>query len=168
MEHAISLLIVALTALAVYAIIKSGPRARAKPPVFPASPYQPQMPAGEAALHWSDGGRYLVEVVNESKYQPTLKELAGAHGDQAAAAPYLATLVPDDANPYESAAVIVFLGGRMVGQLAPKAALLFRQRLASKEIEGKATTCDAMVRGGGVWQNSHLAYVAVLDLEPFE
>ena len=170
MEYALPLLILVVTALAVYAIIKTNPaRGKAAPLAHGApAPYLPQLPAAAPALHWSDGGRFLVEVVNESKYQTVLKELAGAHGDQPAAAPYLATLVPDDGNPYESAAVIVFLGGRMVGQLAPKEAQRFRQRLNFKEAAGQPTTCDAQVRGGGLWQGKRLAYVAVLDLEPLE
>jgi hypothetical protein len=137
-------------------------------PARPASPYEPKLPAAEAALHWADDGHFLVEVVNESRYQATLKELAGAHGDQPAAAHYLATLAPDDDNPYESAAVAVFLNGRMTGYLAPKAAALFRQRLAQKGIAGQPTSCDAMVRGGGKWNNSRLAYVVVLDIERLE
>ena len=44
-----------------------------------------------------------------------------------------ATLVPDDVNPYESAAVAVFLAGRMVGYLSPKAAVTFREHLKRKE-----------------------------------
>ena len=68
-------------------------------------------------------------MVNESRYQHALKELAGDHGDQAAKVPYLATLVPDDANPYESAAVAVFLNGRMAGYLSSKASLAFRANL---------------------------------------
>lgn len=168
MQFAISLLIIALTALAVYAIIKTNPAKPMALPPRPASPYEPKLPEGAAALHWSDGGRYLVEVVNESRYQATLKELAGEHGDQAARASYVATLLPDDVNPYESAAVAVFLDGRMSGYLTPKAAVLFRQRLAQKEIAGQLTTCDAQVRGGGVWQNGRLSYVVVLDMETLE
>lgn len=168
MEIALSLLIIAVTAFAVRAIIKTNPAKPMVLPARPATPYEPALPAGPAALHWSDDGRYLVEVVTESRYQATLKELAGEHGTQAAATPYLATLVPDDVNPYESAAVAVFLAGRMTGYLTPKAAVAFRAHLKRKEVEGQITTCDAQVRGGGAWQNGRLAYVVVLDMEPLE
>lgn len=168
MEIALTLLIIAAAALAVRAIIKTNPAQPMVLPPMPATPYEPKLPAGPAALHWSDDGRYLVEVMTESRYQPALQELAGEHGEQAAAAPYLATLVPDDVNPYESAAVAVFLAGRMVGYLSPKAAVAFREQLKRKEVEGQITTCDAQVRGGGKWQNGRLAYVVVLDMEPLE
>lgn len=168
MQTVISLLIIALTALAVYAIIKTNPAKPGALPPRPAGGYQPTPPQSAPALHWSDQGRFLVEVVNESRYQATLKELAGAHGERGASAPHLATLVPDDKNPYENTAVTVFLAGRMVGYLAPKAAVSFRQRLAFKEVAGQPTTCDAQVRGGGQWESGRLAYVAVLDIEPLE
>lgn len=168
MQLLLSLLIVAVTALVVYAIIKSNPAKPMQIPARPSSPYEPKAPEAAPALHWSDDARFLVEVVNESRYQATLKELAGAHGEQAAKAPYLATLAPDDANPYESAAVAVFLNGRMAGYLSQKASIAFRANLKRKEIEGRPTTCDAQVRGGGVWDNKRLSYVVVLDLEPLE
>lgn len=168
MEYALPLLIVAVTALLVYAIIKTNPAKPAALPPRTAGPYVPQLPATPPALHWSDKGRFLVEVVNESRYQATLKELAGEHGEQAAAVPFVATLVPDDQNAYENTAVAVFLEGRMAGYLATKEALHFRQRLKFKEVEGQPTTCDAQVRGGGMWQGRHLAYVVVLDIEPLD
>lgn len=168
MQFAISLLIIVATALVVYAIIKTNPAKPMVLPPRPATPYEPKLPDTPAALHWSDDGRFLVEVVNESRYQNTLKELAGDHGDQPARAAYLATLVPDDANPYESAAVAVFLAGRMAGYLSPKASLAFRSNLKREEIPEQITTCDAQVRGGGAWKNGHLSYVVVLDMETLE
>jgi len=168
MEIALTLLIIAAAAFAIRTIIKTNPAQPMALPPMPTKPYEPALPDGPSALHWSDDGRYLVEVVTESRYLPALKELAGEHGDQAAAVSYLATLVPDDANPYESAAVAVFLSGRMVGYLSPKASVTFRAHLKRKEVEGQITTCDAQVRGGGKWQNSRLAYVVVLDMEPLE
>ncbi|SEO39071.1 hypothetical protein SAMN05428959_107157 [Duganella sp. CF517] len=171
MQFAISLLIIVATALVVYAIIKTNPAKPMVLPPRPATPYEPTLPETPdtpAALHWSDDGRFLVEVVNESRYQNTLKELAGDHGDQPARVPYLATLVPDDANPYESAAVAVFLDGRMAGYLSRKASLAFRANLKREEVADRITTCDAQVRGGGVWKNSRLAYVVVLDMETLE
>jgi hypothetical protein len=168
MQFAISLLIIVATALVVYAIIKTNPAKPMALPPMPATPYEPKLPDAAPALHWSDEGRFLVEVVNESRYQGTLKELAGDHGDQPAKAPYLATLVPDDANPYESAAVAVFLNGRMVGYLSQKASLAFRANLRREEVADRVTTCDAQVRGGGVWKDGRLSYVVVLDMETLE
>jgi hypothetical protein len=168
MELVISLLIIVVTGLVVYAIIKTNPAKPMPLPARPATPYEPRLPAEAPARHLSDGGRFLVEVLNESRYQATLRELAGGHGDQAAAAPYLATLVPDEVNPYESAAVAVFLDGRMTGYLSQKAALKFRANLRRDEIEGRVTSCDAQVRGGGLWEGKRLSYVVALDMETLE
>ncbi len=167
MQFAISILIIAVTALVVYAIARGGPR-RAAPVLPAAKPYQPVPPAEAPACHWSDAGRFQVEVVIESKFQPVLKELAGEHGESPAMTRYQATLVPDDDNPYEYKAVTVFIAGRLVGQLSPKAALKFRSLLALKEIADKPTTCNAMIRGGHYWQGKQLSYFVLLEIEPLE
>ena len=168
MEFVLTLLIVAVTGLVVYKIIKSNPAKPMQLPPRSTTPYEPKPPPGAATRHLSDGGRFLVEVVNESRYQATLKQLAGAHGDRTAAAPYLATLVLDDLNPYEGAAVAVFLDGRMTGYLSQKASIKFRENLKRDEIEGQLTTCDAQVRGGGLWEGKRLAYIVALDMETLE
>ena len=62
----------ALTALAVYAIIRSNPARRA-PPMAPLPPYAPQAPATAPARHWSDAGRFQVELQIESQFQPVLR-----------------------------------------------------------------------------------------------
>jgi hypothetical protein len=168
MQLLISLLIIVAMAAVVYAIIKTNP-VKAKPLPLPSGvPYEPKLPDAAPALHWSDGGRFMVEVMNESRYQPTLQTLAGPHGDNAAAAQYVATLMPDDANAYENEAVAVFIEGRMVGYLSPKASLKFRELLRKKEASGQLSTCDAQVRGGTLWQGKRLQYMVVLDVEPLE
>jgi hypothetical protein len=168
MTSIISLLIILATGLVVYAIIKSNP-VKAKPLPLPSGvPYEPTLPDSAPALHWSDGGRFMVELMNESRYQPTLQALAGAHGDSAAAAPYVATLMPDDRNAYENEAVAVFIEGRMVGYLSQKASIKFRELLRKKEAVGQLSTVDAQVRGGALWQGKRLQYIVVLDVEPLE
>jgi hypothetical protein len=168
MQIVLTLLIIAVTGLVIYTIIKTNPAKPMRLPPLPATPYEPRLPQGAPSRHLSDGGRFLVEVVNESRYQGALRELAGAHGDQAAAAPYRATLMLDDLNPYEGAAVAVFLDGRMTGYLSQKASLKFRENLKRDEIDGPLTTCDAQVRGGGLWDGKRLAYIVALDMETLE
>jgi hypothetical protein len=161
MQFALSLLIIAVTALVVYAIIKTNP-AKPMPLPPPGKPREARLPDTAPVLHWSDQGRYQVEVVNESKYAPVLAALAALRTD------YVATLVPDDGDPYDSQAVTVFLDGRMAGYLSRKAALRLRELLRAKEISGMPTTCDAQIRGGGSWEGKRLAYVVALDIEPLE
>jgi hypothetical protein len=133
MTFAISLLIILATAAVVYAIIKTNPNQPKPLPLRAGVPYEPVLPDAAPALHWNDGGRFMVEVMTESRYQPTLKALAGEHGEQAAAAQYVATLMPDDHNAYENEAVAVFIDGRMVGYLSQKASIKFRELLRKKE-----------------------------------
>jgi len=168
MQLFISLLIIVATAAVVYAIIKTNPNKPKALPLPSGVPYEPALPDSAPVLHWSDGGRFMVEVMNESRYQPTLRALAGEHGDNAAAAPYVATLMPDDRNAYENEAVAVFIEGRMVGYLSQKASLKFRELLRKKEASGQLSTVDAQVRGGTLWQGKRLSYVVVLDVEPLE
>ena len=56
----------------------------------------------------------------------------------------------------------------MAGYLSPKASLAFRANLKREEVADRITTCDAQVRGGGVWKNGRLSYVVVLDMETLE
>lgn len=168
MTFAISLLIILATAAVVYAIIKTNPNQPKPLPLPSGVPYEPKLPDAAPALHWSDGGRFMVEVMTESRYQPTLKALAGEHGERAAATQYVATLMPDDQNAYENEAVAVFVDGRMVGYLSQKASIKFRELLRKKEAAGQLSTTDAQVRGGALWEGKRLQYVVVLDVEPLE
>ncbi|GGB94840.1 hypothetical protein [Pseudoduganella buxea] len=164
MAEALNLAIIVVALLALYYLLKGRPKA----PPLPARPgggsYTP-VPEGEPVRHWSDDGRFDVEVLGESRYRDTVLQLAGDHGDGPADARHQAILLPDDANPYEDKAVAVFVSGLMVGYLAPKDALVFRQLLAREDIAGQLTSCDAAIRGGGLWQGKRLAYSIWLDLD---
>lgn len=132
------------------------------------APYVLAAPDAAPACHWGDGGRYGVEVVVESAFQGAIRELAGAHGDSAAAVKTVAVLLPDDLNPYDGKAVAVFVEGRMVGYLALEDALDMRGKLGRKGLPGAPSSCDAMLRGGGLWQGKRLAYNVVLDIPPVD
>lgn len=167
MATVLNLVIIALALVALYFLLKGGPpKAMPLPLEKPAGGSYTPLPSGEPVHHWSDEGRFQMEVLGESRYFETIKELAGEHGEANADARHPAQLMPDDANPYEDKAVAVFLSGEMVGYLAPKDALAFRQRLERKEIAGQLTSCDAVVRGGGMWEGKHLAYTVLLDIQP--
>ena len=165
MAEALNLAIIVVALLALIFLLKGRPKAQPLPERPSAGSYTP-VPAGEPVLHWADGGgRFAVEVLGESRYRDTIRHLAGEHGDAKADARHKALLLPDDANPYEDKAVAVFVDGRMVGYLAPKDALALRQRLARQEIPAALTSCDAAVRGGGLWEGKRLAYAVWLDLD---
>jgi hypothetical protein len=163
MAQALNIAIIVVALLALYYLLKGRPKA-APPQGQPAGGSYTPVPEGEPARHWSDGGRFELEIVGESRYRDAIRALAGEHGDARADARHPAMLLVDDDNPYEDKAVAVFLSGRMVGYLAPKDALAFRHMLARHEIDGKLTSTDGAVRGGSMWEGKRLAYSVWLDV----
>lgn len=168
MGDIIYLIIMGICLVAIYFLLKTGPRGTALPtaPKADTAPYTPALPQTAPAKHWSDEGRFQTEVVAESRYQATIRQLAGEHGEQSAHARHTAILVPDDMNAYEATAVAIFVSGQMVGYLAPKEAAAFRRLLAQQELSGQPTSCDALIRGGGRWEGKRLSYSVSLDVEP--
>jgi hypothetical protein len=134
----------------------------------PAVKYAPVFPTEEPALHWQDGGRYQMEVVAESVYAGTVKRLAGPHGDARANTQLRALLLPDDDYPFDDKAVAVFIEGELVGYLSRDDARRFRRKLDRKDLNGKVTSTDAAIRGGGVWNGKRLSYEVWLDIDPFD
>ena len=130
--------------------------------------YVPAIPAGEPTHHWSDNGRYASEVENDSIYQPAIARLAGKHGPGNADEKCLALLVCDDANPFQDKAMAVFIDSQLVGYLAHSDALRLRRTLGRQDLVGQLTSCDAVIRGGGLWNGKRLSYAVWLDLQPFD
>jgi hypothetical protein len=167
MALALNLIIIVLALVTLVFLLKGGPKApQWQPKGKPAGGSYTPLPEGEPAHHWSDEGRFQLEVVGESRYQAAIRELAGDHGDAPANARHPALLLPDDHNPYEDKAVAVFLAGQMVGYLAPKDALAFRERLARMDLAGKLTSAEGVVRGGGLFEGKRLSYSVSLDIAP--
>jgi hypothetical protein len=167
MALALNLIIIVLALVCLVLLLKNKPKTPEwQPKGKPAGGSYTPLPEGEPAHRWTDGGRFQLDVLGESRYQETIRELAGEHGDTSAEAIHPALLLPDDHNPYEDKAVAVFLSGRMVGYLAPKDALAFRERLERLALAGKLTSCDGVVRGGGMYEGKRLSYSVSLDVEP--
>lgn len=121
------------------------------------------------AYAWPRCDAFEMEVTGESHHQRALKALAGDHGDEAARQEVVATLVPDDANPYDINAVRVEIGGQLVGYVPREDAPVYRERL--KECAGAvvAATCGAIVMGGFIGRDGDRASYGVrLDIAPFD
>jgi len=163
------LLLLLVAAVILYFLFKNNSPAMKDRAALPAgAKYAPPLPTSAPAHHWHDGGRYQTDVVVESAYQDAIRTLAGEHGDSKANAKHQAILVPDDLNPYYDKAVAVFIDGREVGYLDRDDALRLRRKLGMKELTGLPTSCDAVVRGGGLWEGKRLSYSVMLDIEPFD
>jgi len=164
MALALNILIIVLALVTLYFLLKGGPKASPAPEGKPVGGSYTPLPQGEPVHHWSDGGRFQLEVLGESRYSDTIRELAGEHGDAAADTRHTALLLADDNNPYEDKAVAVFLNKEMVGYLAPKDAQAFRTMLARQEITGQLTSTDAVIRGGQLYEGKRLSYSVLLDI----
>ena len=164
MALALNIAIIVLALVTLYFLLKGGPKAAPAPAGKPAGGSYTPLPQGEPVRHWTDGGRFQLEVLGESRYSDTIRELAGPHGDTPANTHHKALLLPDDNNPYEDKAVAVFLSNRMVGYLAPQDAQAFRTMLARQEIPGQLTSADAVIRGGHRYEGKRLSYAVLLDI----
>ncbi|HEY0587249.1 MAG TPA: hypothetical protein VGD52_14030 [Pseudoduganella sp.] len=164
MALALNILIIVLALVTLYFLLKGGPKTAPAPTGKPVGGSYTPLPRGEPVHHWTDEGRFQLEVLGESRYSDTIRALAGEHGEAAADARHKALLLADDNNPYEDKAVAVFLNNEMVGYLAPKDAVAFRTMLARQEIAGQLTSTDAVIRGGQVYEGKRLAYTVLLDV----
>ena len=161
------LAIVIVIALLYYVFSGRTPVKPLNKPLVSVRQYVPAIPAGTPAHHWTDEGRFASEVENESMYQPAIAQLAGEHGPGNAEEKCLALLVCDDANPFQDKAIAVFIDGQLVGYLSHNDALRLRRNLGRQDIEGQLTSCDAVIRGGGLWNGKRLSYAVWLDLQPY-
>ncbi|HEY0587592.1 MAG TPA: hypothetical protein VGD52_15750 [Pseudoduganella sp.] len=164
MALALNIVIIILALVTLYFLLKGGPKHAPAPAGKPMGGSYTPLPQGEPVHHWTDGDRFQLEVLCESRYSDTIRKLAGQHGDAPADARYKALLLPDDNNPYEDKAVAVFLSNEMVGYLAPKDAQAFRTMLARQEIGGQLTSTDAVIRGGQLYEDKRLSYAVMLDI----
>ena len=142
-------------------------------PTFKTSSRAPKPPRQQAPLpvtthHWPPSGDFDFEIVGESNYQEAIRGLAGEHDQYGAATRCVATLVPEDDNPYDDKAVRVDIDGQTVGYLCKEDARSFRRRLGAKKLSGQVTTCDAVIKGGGTRKSGErLHYGVQLDMKPF-
>lgn len=164
MALTLNIVIIVLALVTLYFLLKGGPKSAPAPMGKPAGGSYTPLPQGEPVRHWTDEGRFQVEVLGESRYVETIRNLAGQHGDAPADVHHKALLLADDNNPYEDKAVAVFLSQQMVGYLAPKDAQDFRAMLARHDVPGQLTSTDAVIRGGHTYEGKRLSYAVLLDI----
>ncbi|XHS78567.1 HIRAN domain-containing protein [Burkholderiaceae bacterium UC74_6] len=86
---------------------------------------------------------YSLEVVGEASYQKNIVAIAGPRGEQSAQIFVDAAVVREDANPHDSLAVRVDIGGSVVGYLSRASARRWR-----KTVDHQRVSCPAVIRGG--------------------
>lgn len=88
--------------------------------------------------------KFEVPVVGESHYQGNLLALCGSKAPDGVEKYFVATLVPEDANPHDPSAVRVDIDNMTVGYLSRNMAKDWRRRSGGH----RTVQCRAVVRGG--------------------
>lgn len=95
----------------------------------------------------------LLDVVGESNYQDALIKLAGGKKKEEGVEIHtIATLVPEQSNPYDPNAIIVQIDGNLVGYIPRQAALTLQPIIRKFTERGETCTCSAIIKGG--WYRS--------------
>lgn len=100
---------------------------------------------------------YVLDIVGESHYQDTLKQLAATHGE----APLLAHLVPEPFNPYDRHAVAVVIDGQRVGYISRDQAAEYQPVLTNLARRGSPLVAVADLKGGFVTSTGQIASFGV-------
>ena len=102
---------------------------------------------------WRDGS-YPTAAVGESHYQAALETLCGGHNRYGHELECDAELIPEPDNSYDSNAVKVVIGRRLVGYLCREDAVRFHEEMALAQRSGEGAVCAAKINGG--WRtNQH-------------
>ncbi len=122
-------------------------------------------PEGEPSLRWQPvvgdvseaptlAAELHVDVVGESFHQDELLALTGGRRTWSGAhRRVLATLEPDDGNPFDAQAVAVRIEDSPVGYLPRQAARIYRPIVEESIANAGVATCVAEIRGG--WERAH-------------
>jgi len=94
------------------------------------------------------GGR-LINVAGESHYQEALREIVGPTTTAEIAVDTEALLVPEPSNPHDPNAVMVQIGGKLVGYLPRDEAVAYGPALKELGERGRIGACEARIAGRG-------------------
>lgn len=138
---------------------KGSKKITSKPVPQPPKPALP-IPLSNSSYHWEPVDDWF-QIVGESHYQSALAKLAGKPEKFEKIKKY-AAIIPDDKNPHDNKAVRIEIDDQTVGYLSKGEARSFRRRLGSKNLTGKTTSCDCLIRGGGKY-----SFSVVLNIKNF-
>jgi hypothetical protein len=115
---------------------------------------------------WSveEGATY---VAGTKHYQPTLKSIAGNHGNSRAEVFCVAVIVPETDNPHDDLAVRIDINNKIVGYLPRDDARSYRKRLDRKKFGPVTTQCAAKVWGGFDRNGDPHDYGVDIYIKPF-
>ena len=93
-------------------------------------------------------GQFDIDVAGEANYQDNLEAICGGRTPDGEDRIVDATLILDDANPYDPNAVRVDIEGQTVGYLSRDVAPHFREHMAKLGHQATSFQCRANIRGG--------------------
>lgn len=100
----------------------------------------------------ADGGKFSMDAVGESNYQPALEEICGGHSRSGHEFETDALIIREPQNPYDENAVMVAIDGKTVGYLTRQQAIRVGRQMDHDGIE--KAVCRAKIVGG--WRtNQH-------------
>jgi hypothetical protein len=109
---------------------------------------QPSMVRARYSESTDGFGRYNVDIVGESNYQPALEAICGKPSERGYQIEKTARLIHEDSNPYDNQAMKIEIDGRHVGYLSRDNARGYRAQLRQQGFGGRDTTCPALISGG--------------------
>jgi TM2 domain-containing membrane protein YozV len=100
------------------------------------------------AEHFHSNGTFRFNIVGESHYQDNIEWLAGGRTEESAYRVVTAEVECDNNNPYDNNAVVVKIGGYVVGYLDREDAPKYRTWLWNQGLKEESITCPAVIVGG--------------------
>jgi hypothetical protein len=97
-------------------------------------------------------GGWPIKIVGESQYRPGIERVSGGPSRDGVEHKCIARLVPESSNPYDNAAVAVYIADELVGYLDRDAARAYGPTGKALAGRGQVGDTDALIRGG--WNRS--------------
>lgn len=101
-----------------------------------------------AALHLARGRGFTFNIVGEGSYQDALNAICGGKCEDGHKLLTTAQLCLQDDNPHDPDAVVVLIGGKVVGYVPRDLATDLRAAILKLNPDKRPVTCDAKIVGG--------------------
>ncbi|MBY0467083.1 MAG: hypothetical protein K2W33_19255 [Burkholderiales bacterium] len=125
-------------------------------------------PIPKPLFTWPERDEYNFELVGTEFYQGELQHIANHHGNQQAATPLTAMLIPVDDNRLDDTAVRVDVDGLTVGYLSRIDSKGYHRRMAELKQKVMPTACAAMLVARAARQSGQPAQFTIkLGMKPF-